>query len=62
MADYKCECNDEVVSQSSVTIRYIEGEGIVHDIQCDKCNKYMDLANPKTGMPGFGNMHRGQSY
>ena len=62
MPDFKCECSDEIVSKSRITIKYIEGEGVVHDIQCDKCNKYMKLANPKTGMPGFGNMYRGQSY
>jgi len=62
MAEYKCECSDQILNKSNVTIRYIEGEGVVHDVQCDKCDRYMELANPKEGMPGFGNMYRSQSY
>tara|TARA_R110000765_G_scaffold92032_1_gene174190 strand:- start:163 stop:351 length:189 start_codon:yes stop_codon:yes gene_type:complete len=62
MGEYKCECNDEVVSKSNVTIKCVEGKGAVHDIKCLNCDEYMELANPKTGMPGLGNMYRGHSY
>ena len=53
MAEYKCECNDEVVDKSGVTIRIVEGKGAVHDVICEKCGEYMELANPKTGCPSF---------
>ena len=61
MADYKCDCNDEVISKSGVTIKYVEGEGAIHDIKCS-CGKYMKLANPKTGAPGFRSNKFGQTY
>ena len=62
MSEFKCECNDEVVKKSNVTIRYIEGEGVVHDIQCEKCNKYLELANPKSGVPSFRANKYGQTF
>jgi len=60
MAEYKCECGEHELECSGVVIRVIDGKAR-HDIKCP-CGKYMELSNPKTGMPGFGNMHRGQSY
>ena len=63
MADYKCECNDGVVSKGGVTIKYVEGKGAVHDIKCKECGEYLELANPKTGVPSLGRMDRfGRSY
>tara|TARA_R110000824_G_scaffold101998_1_gene242069 strand:- start:432 stop:620 length:189 start_codon:yes stop_codon:yes gene_type:complete len=62
MADYKCDCNDEVVSKSGVTIRYVEGKGAINDIRCEKCGEYMELANPKVGAPGFRSNKFGQTY
>ena len=62
MAEYKCECSDDVVDKSGVTIRYIEGEGVIHDVKCEKCEKYMDLANPKSGAPGFRSNRYGQTF
>jgi|TARA_R110000822_G_scaffold41399_3_gene112601 hypothetical protein len=62
MSEFKCECNDEVVKKPNVTIRYIEGEGVVHDIQCEKCDKYLELANPKSGVPGFRANKYGQTF
>ena len=60
MAEYKCECGEHELGCSNVVIKIIDGKA-AHDIKCP-CGKYMKLANPKTGMPGFGNMYRGQSY
>ena len=54
MAEYKCECSDDTVEKTGVTIRYVEGKGVILDIKCDKCESYMQLANPKTGFPSFG--------
>tara|TARA_R110001583_G_scaffold71475_1_gene201297 strand:- start:54 stop:242 length:189 start_codon:yes stop_codon:yes gene_type:complete len=62
MAEYKCECNDDVVDKSGVTIRVIEGKGVVHDIECEKCGEYMTLANPKSGAPGFRSNRYGQTF
>ena len=62
MADYKCKCNDEVVNKSGVTIKYIEGKGAIHDVQCEKCGEYMELANPKSGIAGFRANRFGQTY
>jgi len=63
MAEYKCDCNDEVVDKSGVTIKYIEGEGVIHDVKCPKCDKYMEHSNPKTGFPSLARMDRnGSSY
>ena len=39
MAEYKCDCNDEVIDKSGVTIKYIEGEGVIHDVKCKGCDK-----------------------
>ena len=60
MADYKCKCNDEVISKSGIVIKYIEGHGVTHDIKCERCGEYMELANPKTGMPSFSSNEWGQ--
>lgn len=62
MAEYKCECKDEIVSKSGVTIRHIEGKGVIHDIKCEDCDKYMTLANPKSGAPGFRSNRYGQTF
>lgn len=62
MAEYKCKCNDEVVDKSGVTIKYIEGVGVIHDIRCEKCEEYMELANPKSGAPGFRSNRFGQTF
>tara|TARA_R110000824_G_scaffold146936_1_gene316134 strand:+ start:586 stop:774 length:189 start_codon:yes stop_codon:yes gene_type:complete len=62
MADYKCKCNGEVISKSGVTIKYIEGKGAIHDIQCEECGEYMELASPKTGAPAFRSNRFGQTY
>ena len=60
MPDYKCECNNEVTNKNNVTIKYIDGHGIIHDIKCDDCGKYMKLANPKVGVAGFSSNKWGQ--
>ena len=64
MAEYKCKCNDEVIDKSGVTIRHIEGEGVIHDVQCEKCEEYMELANPKSGyaslFPSVTHRHGGR--
>ena len=60
MAEYKCKCTDEVVDKRAVVIRYIENHGVIHDIKCDKCGDYMEIANPKTGFPNFSSTSTGQ--
>tara|TARA_R110000822_G_scaffold146580_8_gene285689 strand:- start:32 stop:223 length:192 start_codon:yes stop_codon:yes gene_type:complete len=63
MAEYRCKCNDEIVTTGEITIRYVEGKGIIHDIQCESCGEYLDLANPKSGVPKLGRMNSsGSSY
>jgi len=62
MAQYKCSCSDDIVDATGVRIRFIDGEAR-HDIKCEKCGEYMDVANPKTGVPSLGRMNKlGQSY
>ncbi len=51
MAEYKCECAEHEIECSSVVIRMVEGKA-THDIKCP-CGKYMELANPKTGVANF---------
>ena len=59
---FKCKCSpDDEILISSVTIKYVEGEGIVHDAQCEKCANYMKLAYPKDGeCAGFTSNNMGQ--
>ena len=33
-----------------------------HDIKCEDCDKYMELANPKSGAPGFRSNRYGQTF
>ena len=60
MADYKCECGSEK-DATSVRIRIIDGEAR-HDIKCDECGKYMEFANPKSGVPSFKRDSHGRVY
>ena len=62
MAEYKCDCNDEITEKAGVTIRFIEGKGVVQDIKCEKCGEYMELANPKSGAPSFRANRYGQTF
>jgi hypothetical protein len=62
MADYKCEVCGDVVEKTGVTIRYIAGKGAIHDVQCEECGEYMELANPKSGVPSFRSNRYGQTY
>jgi hypothetical protein len=58
--EYKCKCNDEIVEKRGVVIRHIETHGVINDIKCEKCGNYMEIANPKSGMPNFGSTPTGQ--
>lgn len=62
MPDFKCKCSPgEVVTVSRCTIKYVAGKGIVHDVNCEKCKEYMELANPKNGeCAGFSSNNMGQ--
>jgi len=68
MADFKCECNNKVVNKSSVTIRYIEGYGVIPDVKCESCGEYMTSITKernytKDGIASLGRMNRnGSSY
>jgi RNase P subunit RPR2 len=61
MAQYKCSCNDEIVEATNVRIRFIDDEAR-HDIKCEKCGEYMDVANPKTGVPSFRRDSHGRVF
>lgn len=61
MAQYKCSCNDEIVEATNVRIRFIDNEAR-HDIKCEECGEYMDIANPKTGAPNFRRNRLGQVF
>ena len=62
MANYICKCKEKhEESKSGVTIKF-GNYGAYHDIKCP-CDKYMDLKNPKSGVPSLGKMNKfGQSY
>tara|TARA_R100000781_G_scaffold108429_1_gene72970 strand:- start:438 stop:626 length:189 start_codon:yes stop_codon:yes gene_type:complete len=62
MADYKCSCNDTVINKSGVTIRFVEGKGVIHDVLCDECGEHMELANPKCGIASFKSNRYGKTY
>jgi hypothetical protein len=52
---------DHEESKSGVSIRFGDN-GAYHDIKCP-CGKYMQLKNPKTGVPSLGRMDKlGRSY
>jgi len=59
---FKCECTPgEEIKVSYCTIKYVEGKGIVHDVNCVKCGEFMELANPKLGeCAGFTSNNMGQ--
>ncbi len=66
MAEYKCDCNDDVVEKTNVTIRFIDGEAL-HDVKCS-CGKYLNLIEKernytKDGIASLGRMNKnGSSY
>ena len=62
MAEYICKCEKQhEESKSGVSIKFGD-DGAYHDIKCP-CGKYMEVKNPKTGVPSLGRMNRfGQSY
>lgn len=61
MSKYNCPCDKESRDVKGVTIKIVDGKA-VHDVKCS-CGEYMELADPKTGMPGLGRMNRfGSSY
>lgn len=52
MAKYICgSCANEQEARN-VSIRILDGEARA-DVRCDKCNEYMKLKNPKSGIPSF---------
>jgi|8_EtaG_2_1085327.scaffolds.fasta_scaffold109302_2 formylmethanofuran dehydrogenase subunit E len=68
MSDYKCECNGKTIDKRSVTIRCIEGKGVIHDVKCEECGEYMipikkERNYTKEGVASLGRMNRnGSSY
>ena len=61
MADYICKCDKEhEESKSGVSIKF-GGDGAFHDIKCP-CGKYMELKNPKEGVPSFKRDSHGRVY
>ena len=62
MPIFKCHCSpEEEVTVSSCTIKYVAGKGIVHDVNCELCGEFMELAYPKDGeCAGFSSNNMGQ--
>jgi len=62
MAEYICKCEKQhEESKSGVSIKFGD-DGVYHDIKCP-CGKYMEVKNPKAGVPSLGRMNKfGQSY
>ena len=59
MIDFIClKCKAEK-SLNKVITKVIKGK-VRHDVQCDECEEYMDLKNPKTGCPNFSSNSMGQ--
>ena len=61
MPIFKCKCSPKEEHKiSNVTIKLIDG-AIRHDVQCEKCDEYMELAHPKSGeCAGFTSNNIGQ--
>ena len=60
MADYICTCSDHTQSKTGVSIRMIDGKAR-HDIKCP-CGEYMELKDPKEGVPSFKRDSHGRVY
>jgi len=60
MAKYKCECGEEKEA-TGVKIKFVNDKAR-HEITCDKCGEYMELANPKSGAPSFRSNRFGQVF
>jgi hypothetical protein len=58
MAKYICGCTEHEEEKTNVGIKFIDGRAR-HDIKCP-CGQYMELADPKTGMPSFKRNRLGQ--
>ena len=59
MIDFICpKCKAER-SVNKIVTKVIEGK-VRHDVQCEKCEEYMDLKNPKSGFPNFSSNSMGQ--
>lgn len=52
------ECKSEK-DETRFTVKVIDGV-VRHDVQCDECDSYMDIKNPKTGCPNFTSNKYGQ--
>ena len=61
MGKYICPCDKEAKDVKGVTIKIVDNKA-VHDVKCS-CDKYMELSDPKAGIPGLGRMNKyGSSY
>ena len=60
MAKYICKCSEHEEEKSGVSIRF-DGDGAYHDIKCP-CDKYMELKEPKTGVPSFKRDSHGRVF
>lgn len=60
MAKYICECCEHEEDKRNVSIRFGK-DGAYHDIKCP-CGKYMDLKEPKTGVPSFRRDSHGRVF
>ena len=46
---------------SICTIKLVPGKGMIHDVNCEKCGEFMELAYPKDGeCAGFTSNNMGQ--
>lgn len=60
MAKYICKCCDHEEEKTNVSIRF-GNDGAYHDIKCP-CGKYMELKDPKTGVPSFRRDSHGRVF
>ena len=59
MAKYICNCLDHEEEKSGVGIKIVDGEAI-HNIKCP-CDQYMNLKDPKIGVPSFKRDRHGRA-
>ena len=60
MAKYVCPCSEHEESRDKASIKMVDGK-VVHDVKCP-CGKYMEIKNPKTGVPSFKRDSHGRVY
>ena len=60
MAIYICDICDHEEEKNNVSIKF-KNDRAYHDIKCP-CGEYMELKNPKSGVPSFKRDSHGRVY